>query len=70
MQILQQLTQAASNRVGDEILIFSDKLNFDESISKLKDAISGNPALFNLGLPIFHSKESFSPCTMCRPNAN
>lgn len=38
-KVLYRLSQAASNRIGDEILIFSDKLTFNESIKKLKDAI-------------------------------
>lgn len=38
-KVLYRLSQSASNRIGDEILIFSDKLTFDESIKKLKDAI-------------------------------
>jgi len=37
-KVLYRLSQAASNRIGDEILIFSDKLTFDASIKKLKDA--------------------------------
>ena len=39
-KVLYRLSQAASNRIGDEILIFSDKIIFDESIKKLKDAIN------------------------------
>lgn len=35
-KIIYQLSQAASNRVGDEILIFSDQLNFSDSLQKLK----------------------------------
>lgn len=31
-----KLSQSASNRVGDEVLIFSNRLNFIKSISKLK----------------------------------
>ncbi len=38
-KVLYQLSQAASNRVGDEILIFSDRLNFSESIYKLQSPI-------------------------------
>jgi len=38
-KVLYRLSQAASNRIGDEILIFSDRLNFNCSIGKLKDAI-------------------------------
>jgi DNA adenine methylase len=33
------LSQAASNRVGDEILIFSDELDFFESIKVLKSPV-------------------------------
>lgn len=39
-KVLYRLSQAASNRIGDEILIFSDRLNFIDSITKLQDAIS------------------------------
>ena len=35
-KVIYQLSQAASNRVGDEILIFSDQLSFSESLQKLK----------------------------------
>jgi DNA adenine methylase len=35
-KINYQLSQAASNRIGDEILVFSDQLNFTESIKNLK----------------------------------
>ncbi len=34
-KINYKLSQSASNRVGDEILIFSDELNFLESMKKL-----------------------------------
>jgi DNA adenine methylase len=37
-KVLYRLSQATSNRIGDEILIFSDKLTFNESIRKLQDA--------------------------------
>lgn len=39
-KVLYRLSHAASNRIGDEILVFSDKLIFNESISKLQDAIA------------------------------
>lgn len=35
-KIVYQLSQATSNRVGDEILIFSEKLQFEDAIKKLK----------------------------------
>lgn len=38
-KVLYRLSQAASNRIGDEILIFSDRLAFNDSIRKLQDAI-------------------------------
>lgn len=38
-KVLYQLSQCASNRVGDEILIFDDRLNYDESISQLNNAL-------------------------------
>jgi len=38
-KVLYQLSQCASNRVGDEILIFDDILNYDESISQLNNAL-------------------------------
>lgn len=38
-KVLYRLSQAASNRIGDEILIFSDKLTFDKSIIKLQNAV-------------------------------
>ncbi|MFN8250271.1 MAG: DNA adenine methylase [Ferruginibacter sp.] len=34
-----QLSQSASNRIGDEILIFSKKVNFKDSILKLSEPI-------------------------------
>lgn len=37
-KVLYRLSQAASNRIGDEILIFSDRLIFNESIRKLQKA--------------------------------
>lgn len=38
-KVLYQLSQSTSNRIGDEIIIFSDKIKFEESIKKLKDAV-------------------------------
>ena len=38
-KVLYKLSQAASNRIGDEIIVFSNKLTFYESINKLKDAV-------------------------------
>lgn len=38
-KILYQLSQAASNRIGDEILIFSEQLSFMDSINKLKEPV-------------------------------
>lgn len=35
-KIIHKLSQSASNRVGDEIFIFSDQLSFSDSISALK----------------------------------
>jgi DNA adenine methylase len=32
-----KLSQSASNRVGDEVLIFSERLNFEQSITKLQN---------------------------------
>ena len=37
-KVLYRLSQAASNRIGDEILIFSERLKFNDSIRKLQDA--------------------------------
>lgn len=34
-----KLSQSASNRIGDEILIFSDEIKYEEAISKLKSPI-------------------------------
>ncbi len=34
-RVVYKLSQSASNRVGDEVLIFSDKINFAESVKKL-----------------------------------
>lgn len=39
-KVLYRLSQSASNRIGDEILVFSDKLQFENSINYLKEAIS------------------------------
>jgi len=38
-KVLYQLSQCASNRVGDEILIFDDRLHYSESISQLNNAL-------------------------------
>jgi len=38
-KIVYKLSQAASNRIGDEILIFSKQINFEESINALKSPI-------------------------------
>ena len=35
-RIIYKLSQSASNRIGDEILVFSEQLNFLDSIVKLK----------------------------------
>lgn len=37
-KVLYQLSQSASNRIGDEILIFADKLSFENSINSLNKA--------------------------------
>lgn len=36
-KVIYKLSQSASNRVGDEVLIFSDQMNFSESIYSLKE---------------------------------
>lgn len=38
-RLLYRLSQSASNRVGDEVLIFSDKISFSKSMSSLKSPI-------------------------------
>ncbi len=38
-KVMYQLSQAASNRVGDEILIFSEKISFANSVKLLKSPI-------------------------------
>lgn len=38
-KIVYQLSQATSNRVGDEILIFCDQIDFRDSMTKLKSPI-------------------------------
>lgn len=35
-KIIYKLSQAASNRIGDEVLIFADEINYEDSISALK----------------------------------
>lgn len=37
-KVLYQLSQCASNRIGDEVLIFNDSFQYNESISLLKNA--------------------------------
>ncbi len=39
-KVLYRLSQSTSNRIGDEILIFSEKLNFNESIRNLKEPVN------------------------------
>ena len=39
-KVLYKLSQSASNRVGDEVLIFSDILDFSDSIKVLNAAVS------------------------------
>jgi len=39
-RVLYKLSQSASNRIGDEVLVFSDELRFDESLGILKSATS------------------------------
>jgi len=38
-KVIYQLSQSASNRVGDEVLIFSDSIDFIDSIKKLKSPV-------------------------------
>ncbi len=38
-KIIYRLSQSASNRVGNEILVFSDLLNYTDSKLKLRDAV-------------------------------
>lgn len=38
-RIIYKLSQSASNRIGNEIIIFSDKLNYMESLTNLRDPI-------------------------------
>lgn len=38
-KIMHKLSQSASNRVGDEIFIFSDKIHFNDSIDSLKSPL-------------------------------
>ena len=35
-KIVYKLSQAASNRIGDEIIIFSEKIDFEDSMKSLK----------------------------------
>ena len=39
-RVVYQLSQSASNRVGDEVLIFSNQLNFNDSLKHLKQAVA------------------------------
>jgi DNA adenine methylase len=39
-RVVYQLSQSASNRVGDEVLIFSNQLNFNESLKHLKQPLT------------------------------
>ncbi|MBI1224383.1 MAG: DNA adenine methylase [Bacteroidetes bacterium] len=38
-KVIYRLSQSASNRIGDEILIFSDKVKFKNSTTKLNNAL-------------------------------
>ncbi len=38
-RVVYQLSQSASNRIGDEILVFSEELSFENSINTLKSPI-------------------------------
>lgn len=38
-KVLYRLSQSTSNRIGDEIIVFSNFLNFDNSIMNLKNAV-------------------------------
>lgn len=38
-KVLYKLSQSASNRVGDEVLIFSDRMSFADSIKSLSDPV-------------------------------
>ncbi len=38
-KVVYKLSQAASNRIGDEILIFSNEVEYEESISALKSPV-------------------------------
>lgn len=37
-QVLYQLSQSASNRIGNEVIIFSDGIDFEQSVKSLKNA--------------------------------
>lgn len=39
-RVVYKLSQSASNRVGDEVLIFSNQLNFNGSLKHLKQALT------------------------------
>lgn len=36
-KVLYQLSQCASNRMGDEVVIFDDRLYFEQAITNLKN---------------------------------
>lgn len=38
-RVVYKLSQNASNRVGDEVLIFKDGIKFDQALSKLKEPV-------------------------------
>lgn len=38
-KILYKLSQSASNRIGDEIIVFSKEIEFDESMKALKSPV-------------------------------
>ncbi len=39
-RVVYKLSQSASNRIGDEVLIFSNQLNFNDSLKHLKHALT------------------------------
>ena len=39
-KVVYRLSQAASNRVGNEVLVFSEKLKYENAIQKLRDAVT------------------------------
>ena len=38
-KVLYQLSQCASNRIGDEVIIFDDKLRYENAIQYLRQPI-------------------------------